>query len=151
MTELALIEGGILDLIFQNKENGYTVLRLVTDDGEVVTAVGCMPCAAPGERISASGTWKTHPQHGEQFEVQSAERYMPHTEDEIISYLASGIIKGVGSATAERLVENKQDSSIAQTSQSSSSTMPSAMPVRTVCSSGTAFKISSRNISISGR
>ncbi len=105
MTELALIEGGILDIIFQNKENGYTVLRLVTDDGEVVTAVGCLPCAAPGERISANGTWKTHPQHGEQFEVQSAERYMPHTEDEIISYLASGIIKGVGSATAERLVD----------------------------------------------
>ena len=105
MTELALLEGGILDIIFQNKENGYTVLRLVTDEGEVVTAVGCLPCAAPGERISASGTWKTHPQHGEQFEVQSAERYMPHTEDEIISYLASGIIKGVGSATAERLVD----------------------------------------------
>ena len=105
MTELALIEGGILDIIFQNKENGYTVLRLVTDEGEVVTAVGCLPCAAPGERISANGTWKTHSHHGEQFEVQSAERYMPHTEDEIISYLASGIIKGVGTATAERLVD----------------------------------------------
>ncbi len=105
MTELALIEGGILDIIFQNKENGYTVLRLVTDEGEVVTAVGCVPCAAPGERISANGTWKNHPQHGEQFEIQSVERYMPHTEDEIVSYLASGILKGVGSVTAERLVE----------------------------------------------
>ena len=49
------IDGTILNLIFQNEENGYTVLRLVTDDGEMVTVVGTIPCAAPGENLIVDG------------------------------------------------------------------------------------------------
>ena len=64
------IDGTILNLIFQNEENGYTVLRLVTDDGEMVTVVGTIPCAAPGENLIVDGRWVSHPVHGEQVQAQ---------------------------------------------------------------------------------
>jgi ATP-dependent exoDNAse (exonuclease V), alpha subunit - helicase superfamily I member len=105
MEELCTKEGTVHSLIFQNPENGYTVLRLVTDEGELVTVVGCIPCAAPGERLSVDGVWETHPQHGEQLRAQEVERCLPETEEEIETYLASGICKGIGPATARRIVE----------------------------------------------
>ena len=60
------IDGTIQHVIFQNEENGYTVLRLVTTDGEAVTVVGVIPCAAPGENLIVEGRWVSHPAHGEQ-------------------------------------------------------------------------------------
>ena len=105
MNQRTTIDGTILNLIFQNGENGYTVLRLVTTDGEVVTVVGCIPLAAPGEDLICRGTWMVHPQHGEQFKAEEVERHMPTTETEILAYLSSGAVKGVGPATAQRLVD----------------------------------------------
>ena len=105
MSQQYTVEGTISSVVFQNEENGYTVLRLVTGDGEVITAVGCIPCAAPGERLTLTGTWMVHPTHGEQFKAEAVERFLPETESEILSYLASGVVKGVGPATAQRLVE----------------------------------------------
>ena len=105
MSDVYTVDGTILNLIFQNEENGYTVLRLVTTDGEVVTVVGTIPCAAPGESLVVTGQWMTHPVHGEQLQAQQVERYMPTTENDILSYLSSGVIKGVGPATAEKLVQ----------------------------------------------
>ena len=52
MEELTTYDGTVHSIIFQNQENGYTVLRLLTEEGEVVTVVGCIPCAAPGEHLS---------------------------------------------------------------------------------------------------
>ena len=105
MEELFTTEGTVHSLIFQNPENGYTILRLVTEDGEVVTVVGCIPCVAPGERLAVDGVWEQHPQHGEQLRAVEIERRLPEDEEEIISYLGSGIIKGVGPSTAQRIVE----------------------------------------------
>ena len=105
MSQRYTLDGTILNLIFQNEENGYTVLRLVTADGEVVTVVGCIPCAAPGENLIVNGVWMVHPQHGEQFKAEQVERHMPTGESEILSYLSSGAVKGVGPATAQRLVD----------------------------------------------
>ena len=99
------VDGTVQHVIFQNEENGYTVLRLVTSDGEAVTVVGTIPCAAPGENLIVTGQWVSHPVHGEQVQASQVERHMPTTEDEILDYLSSGIIKGVGPATAERLVQ----------------------------------------------
>lgn len=99
------ISGTIAQLIFQNEENGYTVLRLVTDEGEAVTVVGTIPCAAPGESLIVTGRKVSHPTHGEQIQADRVERYMPTTEDEILSYLGSGAVKGVGPALAERMVQ----------------------------------------------
>ena len=105
MEELTCCEGTVHSVIFQNPENGYTVLRLLTPEGEAVTVVGCVPCAAPGEHLAASGVWETHPQHGEQLRALELERSLPEDEEEIFSYLSSGICKGVGPATAQRIVD----------------------------------------------
>ena len=77
MEELICREGTVHSVIFQNAENGYTVLRLLTEEGEVVTVVGCIPCVAPGEHLTVTGTWEVHPQHGEQLKAQELERTLP--------------------------------------------------------------------------
>ena len=105
MEELMTCEGTVHSIIFQNAENGYTVLRLLTEEGEVVTVVGCIPCVAPGEHLAVSGVWEQHPQHGEQLRAVELERTLPEDEEEIFSYLSSGICKGVGPATAQRIVD----------------------------------------------
>ena len=105
MEELVTWEGTVHSVIFQNAENGYTVLRLLTEEGEVITVVGCIPCAAPGEHLTVSGVWETHPQHGEQLRAVELERSLPEDEEEIFDYLSSGVCKGVGPATARRIVD----------------------------------------------
>lgn len=105
MAERSTVEGAVQSLIFQNEDNGYTVLSLLTDDGELVTVVGCIPCAAPGEGMTVTGVWTNHPSYGPQFAAESVERRMPETEEDIAAYLASGILKGIGPATAQRLVD----------------------------------------------
>jgi len=77
----------------------------LTEEGEAVTVVGCIPCAAPGERLVASGVWEQHPQHGEQLRASELERSLPEDEEEIVSYLPSGVLKGVGPATARNMVD----------------------------------------------
>ena len=105
MEELVTCEGAVHSVIFQNAENGYTVLRLLTGEGEVITVVGCIPCVAPGEHLAVSGVWEQHPQHGEQLRAVELERTLPEDEEEIFDYLSSGICRGVGPATARRIVE----------------------------------------------
>ena len=105
MGERCTVEGTVQSVIFQNEENGYTVLSLLTELGEVVTVVGCIPYAAPGEGMTITGVWVTHPLYGPQITCEQAERRLPRDEAEMVCYLASGILKGVGQATAERLVD----------------------------------------------
>ena len=105
MEELITCDGTVHSVIFQNAENGYTVLRLLTEEGEVLTVVGCIPCVAPGEHLTVSGVLEQHPQHGEQLRAVELERFLPEDEEEIFNYLSSGVCKGVGPATAQRIVE----------------------------------------------
>ena len=105
MEERNCCEGTVHSVIFQNAENGYTVLRLLTEEGEVVTVVGCIPCAAPGEHLTVAGVWETHPQHGQQLKAEEIERMLPEDEEEIFSYLSSGVCRGVGAVTARRIVD----------------------------------------------
>ena len=104
MGEQTTVMGTVLAVVFQNEENGYTVLRLVTGDGELLTVVGCIPCAAPGEELAATGIFTSHPQYGDQFQAVEVERRMPTDETEILNYLSSGVIRGIGPATAQKLV-----------------------------------------------
>ena len=104
MGERCTVEGTVQNLIFQNEENGYTVLRLLTAEGELVTVVGCIPSAAPGEGMTVTGVWVNHPSYGAQITAEQVERRLPREAEEIESYLGSGIFKGIGPATAQRLV-----------------------------------------------
>ena len=101
---MIVVEGTIEDIIYSNEANGYTVCE-IRSGNDMLTAVGYMPFINAGETIKASGKWVSHPDYGEQFKVELYEKVMPQTLDAIEKYLASGIVKGVGPATAARIVE----------------------------------------------
>ncbi|MBR5571639.1 MAG: ATP-dependent RecD-like DNA helicase [Oscillospiraceae bacterium] len=105
MTGHSTVEGSVQNVVFRNEENGYTVLSLLTDLGELVTVVGCIPFAAAGESMTVTGTWVEHATYGPQLSAETVDRRLPKDEEEIMAYLSSGVLKGVGPATASRLVE----------------------------------------------
>ncbi len=109
MQELSEINGTISAVIFRNDENGYGVVKIELDNGETTTAVGCLPYAAPGEMISAEGTWMNHAQHGRQFKIEQCSRMLPTSAEAIYEYLAGGTVRGVGPATAALIVDRFGD------------------------------------------
>ena len=102
--ENEIIQGVIAAVVFHNFENGYAVLRLQAEDGQTHTVVGTIPMPAVGERLMVTGHWSSHPSYGKQFDAEFLERLMPETKGEIISYLSSRIIKGIGPVLAGRIV-----------------------------------------------
>ncbi len=102
--ELNLVEGTVSSIIFQNEENGYTILRLDAA-GEELTVVGEMPAVSPGEYLTVRGNWVRHATYGTQFKAETVERRLPQGLKEVFHYLASGAVKGVGKATARLLIE----------------------------------------------
>ena len=112
MVEQTEINGIISSVIYLNDENGYAVVRMETDSGEMVTAVGCLPYIAPGEIISAEGSWVTHAQHGRQFKIEQSNRLLPTSADGIYEYLAGSTVKGIGPATAALIVDRFKEKSL---------------------------------------
>ena len=102
--ELEKIEGAVSAVIFQNEENGYTILKLDVHD-EQVTVVGPMAGVAPGEYLSVRGRWTRHPTYGPQMKAEVVDRRLPQSMKEIFHYLSSGAIKGVGKTTARLIIE----------------------------------------------
>lgn len=101
--QMEKITGYVDRIIFQNQENGYTVLNLVTETGEVqCTGIGRGITA--GENLILEGTYVDHPSYGRQFKYQSFQTTAPKGVEGIERYLASGAIKGIGSALAKRIV-----------------------------------------------
>lgn len=112
MQELSEINGTVAAVIFRNDENGYGVVKLELDNGETTTAVGCLPYVAPGEMISAEGSWMTHAQHGRQFKIEQCSRMLPTSAEAIYEYLAGGTVRGVGPATAAMIVDRFGDKAL---------------------------------------
>ena len=98
------ISGVVNHVTFTNKENGFTVLELESGD-ELVTAVGIMPELNAGELLELSGYWDFHASFGRQFKVEMCERRMPASAGDILRYLSSGGVKGIGPKTAVKVVE----------------------------------------------
>lgn len=111
--ELEILQGAVSAVIYQNYENGYAVLRLNVGGGQTVTVVGTIPLPAVGERLMVTGKWSTHSSYGRQFEAEFLERLMPQTSMEILNYLSSRVVKGIGPRTAARIVEHFGDQSLA--------------------------------------
>ena len=103
--ELEILQGAISTVVYQNYENGYAVLRLNVGGGQQVTVVGTIPRPAVGERLMVTGRWGNHASYGRQFEAEFLERLMPQTAMEILGYLSSRVIKGIGPRMAARIVE----------------------------------------------
>ena len=102
---ISSLEGSVEGIIYTNEENGYTILELVTDKNELVTAVGIMPYVGEGETLKIYGKWVHNVKYGRQFSVSNYEKIMPADEVSILRYLASGAIKGIGPKTAQRIVD----------------------------------------------
>src|SRR3954470_20864473 len=102
-----VLEAVLERLTYVNEETGYTIARVATGRGsDLLTVVGALLGAQPGESLRLHGWWSSHPQYGRQFEVVSYTTVLPATIQGIRRYLGSGLIKGIGPVFAERIVEH---------------------------------------------
>ncbi|MEO3750058.1 ATP-dependent RecD-like DNA helicase [Streptomyces sp. B6B3] len=103
----AVLEGVLERITYANAENGYTVARVDTGrGGDLLTVVGSLLGAQVGESLRMTGRWGSHPQYGRQFTVENYTTVLPATVQGIRRYLGSGLIKGIGPKTAERIVDH---------------------------------------------
>ena len=103
---------GVVDSVTYRKEDsGFTVLEL-EHEGELDTVVGALPEVYAGEKLTVYGQWQSHPTFGPQFRADSFEREMPATAAAILRYLSDGAIKGIGPATAAKIVEKFGDQTL---------------------------------------
>ena len=102
--EQELISGTVAAVVFQNQENGYAVIKLDSEEGGLITVVGTIPVPVAGERLIVTGKWGTHANYGRQFEAEFLERMLPDSSKEILAYLSSRAVRGIGPKTAEKIV-----------------------------------------------
>ncbi len=110
--EMEILQGAISAVVYQNAENGYSVLRLHIGGNQHVTVVGTIPLPVVGEQLMVTGKWGNHSSYGRQFEAEFLERLMPQNAMEILSYLSSRVIKGIGPRMAARIVEHFGDETL---------------------------------------
>ncbi|MFJ2751493.1 ATP-dependent RecD-like DNA helicase [Streptomyces sp. NPDC087297] len=106
--QLAVVDGVLERITYANEESGYTVARVDTGrgGGDLLTVVGSLLGAQPGESLRMEGRWGSHPQYGKQFTVENYRTVLPATIQGIRRYLGSGLIKGIGPKIAERIVDH---------------------------------------------
>jgi exodeoxyribonuclease V alpha subunit len=106
-TAPATLEAVLERITYANEETGYTVARVATDrSSDLLTVVGPLLGAQPGESLRLEGRWASHPQYGRQFQVEAYDTVLPATIQGIRRYLGSGLIKGIGPKMAERIVDH---------------------------------------------
>ena len=98
------LEGQVMDIIYQNEVNSYTIAVFDTADDEL-TIVGYLPFVNPGDTLKVSGKMVTHQEYGEQFKVETFKKTEPKTLEALEIYLSSGSIKGIGPATAKKIIK----------------------------------------------
>ena len=103
-TGIEQITGMVDHIVFCNEDNGWTVLELDTNEA-IVTVVGTFPQVQVGETLRVQGNWVNHPSFGPQFKATASESTLPTDATAILRYLASGAVKGIGPATAARIVD----------------------------------------------
>jgi exodeoxyribonuclease V alpha subunit len=102
--EMVTIQGSVDQIIYHNNDSAFTVLDLIYGD-ELVCVVGTLGDVQAGEELELTGYFTSHPTYGYQFKAEACSRTMPATASAILKYLSSGVIKGIGPATAKRIVE----------------------------------------------
>lgn len=101
--ELLELTGSVENVIYHNEKNQYSVLEILSGD-ELVTAVGVFPYIGAGEELKLFGSWVSHPNFGTQFKAEAFEKTAPKTTAAILKYLSGGAVKGIGPATAAKMV-----------------------------------------------
>ena len=98
------LKGTLQDIIYKNEINGYTIATFDMESAET-TIVGYLPFVQKGDSLKIVGKFVVHPDYGDQFKVETFEKIVPETADAIEKYLAGGVIKGIGPATAKKIVK----------------------------------------------
>ncbi len=98
------IKGCVEEFIYQNELNSYTICTFKTEE-EIITAVGYLPFINNGDTLKLIGNYVVHQEYGRQFKIESFEKCLPETLEGLEKYLAGGVIKGVGPATAKRIIQ----------------------------------------------
>lgn len=98
------LNGQLNEIIYQNEVNSYTIAIFETDEEEI-TVVGYLPFVNVGDTLKVTGKYVTHQEYGRQFKVDSFEKVMPQTLSALKKYLANGTIKGIGPATANKIID----------------------------------------------
>lgn len=106
------IEGQIEEFIYRNDANDYSIAVFSTSENEIITVVGYLPFVAEGDCLKLHGKMVVHQEYGEQFKIDTFEKIMPQTAESLGKYLASGTIKGVGPATAKRIIAKFGDETL---------------------------------------
>ncbi|MDN6656393.1 MAG: ATP-dependent RecD-like DNA helicase, partial [Staphylococcus simulans] len=106
--DYSMVKGTVEAILFQNKDNFYTVLKVDPietneDFDNMPTIVGFFPEIAEGDVYTFKGQAVTHPRYGKQLKAETFEKEVPQTKDAIISYLSSDLFKGVGKKTAQQI------------------------------------------------
>lgn len=104
------ITGCVENITFRREDSGFTVLD-ISSSGELITVVGVLPQVSVGEELRLRGHWDFHASFGRQFKAELCEHRLPTTAADLLKYLSSGIIKGIGPATALKIVEAFGDNS----------------------------------------
>ncbi|RKE07771.1 exodeoxyribonuclease V alpha subunit [Catellatospora citrea] len=101
-----VLEAVLERITYANEETGYTIARVATEKSgnDLLTVVGALLGAQPGESLRLTGRWGSHPRYGRQFEVWNYTTVLPATIVGIERYLGSGLVKGIGPKLAERIV-----------------------------------------------
>lgn len=102
------IEGIVENIIYQNKDTGYTVLELSTGE-ELLTSVGSFNSVSIGENICVKGEYVNHPLYGKQLKAISFKASIPNDIVSLERYLSSGAIKGVGPSIAHKIIQTFKD------------------------------------------
>lgn len=103
---MSKFEGTVEEIVFRNDANGWTVASFRIDGSGRTTAVGILPFLAAGEHVILDGELVEHRDYGEQIKVESYEISRPETKSGVEKYLGSGLIKGIGPATAKLIVKH---------------------------------------------
>ena len=111
------LKGEITAIIYQNEVNSYTIAEMYIDDEEkneeeLITIVGYLPFVTEGDTLKVTGVYVEHKEYGRQFKVDTFEKLMPETLEALERYLGNGMIKGVGEATAKKIVDRFQEETI---------------------------------------
>ncbi|MCP4202819.1 MAG: ATP-dependent RecD-like DNA helicase [bacterium] len=109
---LASLTGIVARIVFRNPDSGWTVLKLETEDGRTVGAVGRMPGVQVGEALRLDGRWQRDPKYGRQFRIDSYSSLEPTSLEGLERFLGSGSLPGVGPATAKRIVRRFGESTL---------------------------------------
>lgn len=108
-TEPETIQGTVGSVIYSSPDSGYAVCEIEDENGLPIVIVGTLPYIGEGDIICASGKWINHPTYGRQFRVETYEKQFPTSKAEILRYLSSGAISGIGPKTAARIVEKFEE------------------------------------------